>query len=459
MNIISQLQEFISNNISNIFEQCLEGTSFTELVGTTEKFVYQLGRLVIESGMKIVEDEIDKHPARKQNWHIERRNDKKTISTVLGDVTYSRTYYCNKKNQSYAYLCDNWFGIGKHERMDTSLKTAIVEKATDLSYQKTIDSFPKVGISSKTTVMNIIRRIGLVENDAVPIPFQKKQIKTLFIEADEDHISMQHENGRIGKIAYVHEGLEAVSNKRKKLINTRYFTGVDIGSEDFWIQVSKYLDEAYNMDTALKVYLSGDGASWIKEGLNWIPKAEFVLDRYHLSKYIKMATAHELGADKQLRDYIAMNLKKDATKLFNTLIDAAEDEKKKESIKKAKAYILRNWKAIQRQQNPDYVGCSAESHVSHVLSARLSSRPMGWSVVGADQMAHLRSFVFNGGNIMGYLKISEQENHKAERITKLDKKVLNSLKKNCIGNLGNIPVFNYGKTTSLSKFLRFAQGF
>lgn len=60
---------------------------------------------------------------------------------------------------------------------------------------------------------------------------------------------------------------------------------------------------------------------------------------------------------------------------------------------------------------------------------------------------------------MGYLKISEQENHKAERITKLDKKVLNSLKKNCIGNLGNIPVFNYGKTTSLSKFLRFAQGF
>ena len=307
--------------------------------------------------------------------------------------------------------------------------------------------------------MNIIRRIGLVENDAVPIPFQKKQIKTLFIEADEDHISMQHENGRIGKIAYVHEGLEAVSNKRKKLINTRYFTGVDIGSEDFWIQVSKYLDEAYNMDTALKVYLSGDGASWIKEGLNWISKAEFVLDRYHLSKYIKMATAHEIGTDKQLRDYIAMNLKKDATKLFNTLIDAAEDEKKKESIKKAKAYILRNWKAIQRQQNPDYVGCSAESHVSHVLSARLSSRPMGWSVVGADQMAHLRSFVFNGGNIMGYLKISEQENHKAERITKLDKKVLNSLKKNCIGNLGNIPVFNYGKTTSLSKFLRFAQGF
>jgi hypothetical protein len=458
MNIISQLQEFISKNISSIFEQCLEGTSFSELVGTTEKFVYQLGRLVIESGMKIVEDEIDEHPARKQNWHVQRRNDKKTISTVLGDVTYFRTYYCHKKNRSYAYLCDNWFGVEKHERIDTSLKAAIVEKATDLSYQKTIDSFPEVGISSKTTVMNIIRRIGLVENDAVPVPFQKKQVKTLFIEADEDHISMQHENGRIGKIAYVHEGLEAVSNKRKKLINTRYFTGVDIGSEDFWIQVSKYLDEAYNTDTATKVYLSGDGAPWIREGLNWIPKAEFVIDRYHLSKYIKMATAHELGADRQLRDYIATNLKKDATKLFKALIETAEDEKKKDRIKQARTYILRNWKAIQRQQSSDYVGCSAESHVSHVLSARLSSRPMGWSVVGADQMAHLRSFVFNGGNIMDYLKTDEQENRKAERISKLDKKVLNSLKKDCIETLGNIPALNYGKTTSLTKFLRLAQG-
>jgi hypothetical protein len=34
------------------------------------------------------------------------------------------------------------------------------------------------------------------------------------------------------------------------------------------------------------IYLSGDGASWIKNGLNWLPKSKFVLDNFHLKKYI-----------------------------------------------------------------------------------------------------------------------------------------------------------------------------
>ncbi len=44
-------------------------------------------------------------------------------------------------------------------------------------------------------------------------------------------------------------------------------------------------------------------------------------------------------------------------------------------------------------------GCSAEGHVSHILSSRLSSRPLGWCETGVDQMARLRAFTANGGNV------------------------------------------------------------
>lgn len=37
-------------------------------------------------------------------------------------------------------------------------------------------------------------------------------------------------------------------------------------------------------------------------------------------------------------------------------------------------------------------------HVSHILSARMSSRPMGWSKAGAYRIARLRAFYFNGGD-------------------------------------------------------------
>ena len=40
---------------------------------------------------------------------------------------------------------------------------------------------------------------------------------------------------------------------------------------------------------------------------------------------------------------------------------------------------------------------AAESHVSHILSDRLSSRPRGWSYEGADRMSKLRCYEKNYG--------------------------------------------------------------
>jgi hypothetical protein len=55
------------------------------------------------------------------------------------------------------------------------------------------------------------------------------------------------------------------------------------------------------------------------------------------------------------------------------------------------------------------MGCSAEGQVSHVLSARLSSRPLGWSAVGASQMAKLRAYAANKGKIYDLVKYREEK--------------------------------------------------
>lgn len=38
--------------------------------------------------------------------------------------------------------------------------------------------------------------------------------------------------------------------------------------------------------------------------------------------------------------------------------------------------------------------------MSHVLSSRMSTGPMGWSKTGADKMARLRAWYCNGGDIL-----------------------------------------------------------
>ena len=48
----------------------------------------------------------------------------------------------------------------------------------------------------------------------------------------------------------------------------------------------------YDIDSIETIYISGDGVSQIRTGLDWILKSRFVLDKYHLRKYMLSATAH-----------------------------------------------------------------------------------------------------------------------------------------------------------------------
>jgi hypothetical protein len=104
--------------------------------------------------------------------------------------------------------------------------------------------------------MNSIRELGIVDNDAVENKQDKKPVKVLYIEADEDH---SQDGGSIEpKLVYVHEGRKKVGKNRWKLLNARYFSGVYANSDELWVEVLDYIDKAYDMDTIEKTYLSGD---------------------------------------------------------------------------------------------------------------------------------------------------------------------------------------------------------
>jgi hypothetical protein len=103
-----------------------------------------------------------------------------------------------------------------------------------------------------------------------------------------------NESLEMEKLVYVHEGIdfEKSNKKRKVLKNVRYFGGVYNNSENLWLEVSEYIYKQYDVDFLETVYISGDGESWIRQGVNWLSKSKFVLDRYHLQKYVRVATTH-----------------------------------------------------------------------------------------------------------------------------------------------------------------------
>jgi hypothetical protein len=273
--------------------------------------------------------------------------------------------------------------------------------------------------------------------------------------ADEDHVALQDGGHIEPKLVYVHEGKKKVGKDRWKLINVRYFSGVYNNSDELWIEVADYIDQAYDMDSIEKIYLSGDGAPWIKNGVSWIKGSIYVLDRYHLSKYVTQATAHMGYTTPIMWNYINNGDRKSVKELFKIIISTTETETKKRSVREARKYILGNWQGIRNQYEADYIGCSAEGHVSHILSSRLSSRPLGWCKTGVDQMARLRVFVANGGEIYDLFIERKKAIINEARAIKVDQEILKKRKLSASHEtIGNITILNIGKKTWASQFLK-----
>lgn len=401
------------------------------LVTQVKEKTDELGRRIVQTIVEVLDQSLVESENRKQQWVIQRRQQPKTVATVLGSIEYQRTYFKNRKSGEYAHLVDDRINVAPHQRATQELQVEMLKSAKEMSYQKTVDLFEHTGITSKTTVMNYVHRMGMIESSECPIP-EKKVLKRIYIEADEDHVATQRQGNQQLKLIYVHEGQEKFGKKRKKLINTRYHTGFYNGHPDeLWYEVLTYLDATYDLDQVEEISLSGDGGGWIKTGLNIIPKCRYYVDRFHLEKYIKKA-ANPIDSAKgtnqeyywRLKDELSLGNIEDVEILLDSFMGYGLTKHQEKAIEESKTFILNNWEGIQNSLEGGYHGCSAEGHISHVLSSRLSSRPLGWSLKGAESIARLRVFGLNGGDYQSYFREKAKEQRKENRMIKLEKRIV-----------------------------------
>src|SRR6056297_2062859 len=393
----------LEKEVENIF---IEGkVDITQVINTVKDNLDELGCSIVKEFLERCDTKIKESKERKKHWVVQQKGMKKTLITVFGEVKYFRVYYKSKGDKGFTYLLDDIVGIERYQRIDNGLTSKIIELASDHSYQKSADLAVKRVKISRETVKNKIRKLGEIDNrELEEKKDKKKKVKRLYVEADEDHIALQHGSKKtISRLIYVHEGLEKINKTRNKLKNVKYFSGLYKNKvEDLWLEVIDYIDETYDIDEIEIIYLAGDGAKWIKEGLNWLPKAKYVLDRYHLNKYVLKATGHL----PKIKFYLWEGLNEcdiDKVKLiFKEIIKNTRKKTKLKAVKESRKYILSNWGGIVRYgKDPYALGCSAEGHINHILSHRFSSRPFP----GAEQMSRMRAFKFNGGKVQDIYKL------------------------------------------------------
>jgi len=420
-NIIQEIIEKCTKN----FEKDLKNIEITEIVKEVKEITKEIGKEMVIKIIEEIDKAILKSKKRKKEWHKERK-DNRTILTELGEISYVRTYYKSKdkekKGRRYSYLTDEVIGVEGYQKIDNGVTARILELASEYSYEESGNiAIPEIKISKQTVMKKVMKFLGLKIKEE---EYKKKNKKVLFIDADEDHITLQDGKKKINKLVYVYEGKVEESKGKNRLMNVKYFGGVEIKSEDLWIEVSNYINKRYAEEYLEKVFIMGDGANWIKGGAEWVEKSEYIIDDFHLSKAINKI--------------------------------AGKDEVRKEKKKKAAGYIRNKWKGIEtrnKYKEKYKLGCSAEGHVSNILASKMSSRPKAWSIKGIDSKTKLRLFMLNGGNIE---KIKEvlKANKKLEKIEYMDK--INCIKTNKKVQevINNIPVIVNGLRNNLFKTLK-----
>lgn len=436
-NFIRKDVKEIEGIVANMLNGSMDATDLA--LGIRER-LEKLGRTMQAEIYELLDEEIFKSMVRKKKWHVEHKDEPREILDVMGMVSFKRRGYVPKNGGENIYLLDEIIGLSGHQKVALGAAAQALKEAIESSYSKGGKAASRKEAISKEKVKELVHET--IVKMPSPMPKDKKQIHQLHIVADEDHVSAQFwekkgdlerdGNGNkintlMPKIVVVYEDMideapEGSKNHRYRLTGKKTFSGIYSGADNFrlWEEVRDYIYDNYDPDVLERVYIAGDGASWIKTGVDVITNSRFVLDKFHIMKYINSSVAHLDNGEEikgLLWEYINGAHKKELKAQYREILKVTESPNKHDEVEKALKYFMNNWDGIEirKTERGGIWGCCAEAQVSHVLSDRLSSRPMGWSSLGCDHMAQLRAYTRNGGKVIDLLRYQEKEKKKKKR--------------------------------------------
>ena len=278
-NSIQQFMEKGVKNIELIIKKFINDGNIDigEFILELNKPLQELQRNIVKETIEDVDKVYRKSPYRKKRYVIERSNDINSFISTCGKIVYKRTYFKSKETGEFKYLTDEACGITKKMRKSDDVVVNGIKYAAENSYRFSGENATATDdIISKQAIMKDLHELNIP--NIFPKLKKKKQVKILYINADEDHVSLQFNKkkgdlktnnyGRKSntiepRLACIFEGIEKenIKSKRKKLVNKYYFSGVYKKPEDIWLEVLEYIDKVYDEEYLERIYIMGDGAS------------------------------------------------------------------------------------------------------------------------------------------------------------------------------------------------------
>jgi len=129
---------------------------------------------------------------------------------------------------------------------------------------------------------------------------------------------------------------------KNRCINPIYMSVSGKDTDEFWLKAADLIYRDYELKDMKRIYIHGDGANWIKEGIDWLPESKLVLDKFHLNKAIMEAMARQ--PEKRRDIYRAINTSdlNFFKKITTEMAKCASRERERKMIADFRRYITNN---------------------------------------------------------------------------------------------------------------------
>ncbi|MGN1379449.1 MAG: ISLre2 family transposase [Bacilli bacterium] len=464
--IIQKIYEKNNKILKEGLKNVLNGADVSSLTGAIKEFTDILGKELFSEIVTQIENLVFEDSKRKNQYESVRFAEKSLI-TKNGKTKFERRYYKDNETGENVCLTDRVLGLEKGERIDKKVKSEVIRKANDQSYSRSGKLVvPDMDISATTVMRNVRKNEWKMDIEERPEE-QKIKSKYIYIQVDEDHVKERNKKGcTISKIITIYtrkrtltkpDRIPEVKQERKELVDKFTFSGLYKDTQEMWEDVAYYIDCTYKKDEIETAFIMGDGASYIKAGTEWIAKSVFVLDTFHLEKYINHLNYDEYLKTK-LQEAIDQFDPISTENIMNEAINKIKEQIKEDEqlgrstksldnrlkkITETRTYLMNQWQGIEAHDiyKDKLTGCCQEGQVHHTLSERMSTDAKVWCENGIDEMSQLRAFTQNGGDIYQKIIDISTEEKREKKIQELEKRIRKKANKKLFGTTGvKIPI-------------------
>jgi hypothetical protein len=363
-----------------------------------------------------------------------REMQKCTIGTMFGSITINRRRYLDRETGDRIALLDRHLRFSGSDALSPFLTEMAVKWAVKgPSYRDARDRFCDLLGYQVMSHEKIRQEVLKIEPKKINEKAEKpKDVEVLFLEVDGLHVHKQNStrSTREVKIGVVHEGWNQLhpSSNEYELKDKSYWHTMGTG-EEFWDSFSRYLYNQYSITKNTHIVINGDGAEWIRSGVDYFENAIYTYDRYHIKPWVKRALGKRPKQDRR-KAYLAADAN-DPVALVSAIAESEKkeiDEEKKKEITDLRNFILENMDAfrdyrqiLKDENGVDTTGMrpmgSAESNMN-LFSRRTKKMGYSWSFEGVQSMMSAMIHRFEGTLVKAIQNAFDEESALVEKPVK-----------------------------------------